>query len=519
MKVDRWLLLITVGALGLRLALALLVTHPGIGDPNHYYNLGQRLVEGHGFTIDYIWQFHVPPPPGQLTHPDDYWMPLTGLIVAASMWALGTSVLAALVPFIVMGALVPPLVYAASRQFGCERRTALLLALSAAVLPEFVLNSLRTDTTIPNVLLLGSAVLLLTHGLQGSSTLAFVGSGVAAGLAYLVRSDSSLLLPMLVATLAAYAVWGRAYIGRWRWALVMPVIAVLLAFPWSARNLQVLGTFSTPKLEYMFFLTDYREHYVYSTELSLQTLLASQTPAQLIGKRLFEMAASVKVMYVTLDVFLPVAVLGGLLLVIAARDRRRLLTLVPTLILLLGIFVFYTVLVPFKSQGGSFKKAYIALIPLLLPLAGYALERAVHQRLQVGLMLIAAAFTAANAVELVRADAAFTARYRSYIEQVAATARALSDTNGDGEIILMAQDPFALRMAGIRAVMIPMEDRDIVLDVARRYNVDYLMMPPDRPALDPLYAGSEQDPRFVPVVTIGGTNAALYGFDFDAGAE
>src|SRR5690606_34354217 len=118
-------------------------------------------------------------------------------------------------------------------------------------------------------------------------------------------------------------------------------------------------------------------HYAYQRDFTLQTMLDQQTPAQIIGKRLFEMAAAAKLMYTALDVFLPVLVAGGLLLVVAARDRERLLALAPTLVLLLGVFVFYTVLVPYKAQAGSFKKAYLTLIPLLLPLAGYALERAV----------------------------------------------------------------------------------------------------------------------------------------------
>ena len=63
MRLNRWLLLITLGALGLRLALALLAAHPGIGDPNHYYNLGRELAAGRGFVIDYIWHRTASPPP------------------------------------------------------------------------------------------------------------------------------------------------------------------------------------------------------------------------------------------------------------------------------------------------------------------------------------------------------------------------------------------------------------------------------------------------------------------------
>jgi hypothetical protein len=222
-------------------------------------------------------------------------------------------------------------------------------------------------------------------------------------------------------------------------------------------------------------------------------------------------------MYTTLDVFLPVAVAGGLLLLLAARDRERLLTLAPALILLGGVFVFYTVFVPLKSQGGSFKKAYITVIPLLLPLAAYALERAVtDRRLRFGVMVLAVGFTGANAVELVRADARFAGTYLDEMQKVVATAKSLPDTNGDGEIILMAQDPFMLRFLGMRSVMLPLEDRETILEVARRYGVDYLMMPPDRPSLDPLYNGEETDPRFVLAAPVGGTKVLLYGFDFEA---
>jgi 4-amino-4-deoxy-L-arabinose transferase-like glycosyltransferase len=511
------LLLICLGALLLRLILLAFVEHPGIADSNHYYNLGRLLADGEGYNIDYIWQYNNPP--DELVHPDDYWMPLTALFPAASMFVLGQSVQAAVLPFVIMGALVPLVAYAAARQFGCTETISLLLAGASALLPEFVLNSLRTDTTMPNVLLVCTSILLLTHGLRQGSGWVFAGSGITAGLAYLVRSDSSLLLPMLVVTLLVYALWGRnlSRPAGWRYAILVPLLALLIALPWSLRNLQLSGTISTPKLEQMFYLTDYREHNVYSTELNLQTLLASQTPLQLIGKRLFEMAASIKLMYTTLDVFLPVAVAGGLLLLFAARDRDRFLTLAPTLILLGGMFVFYTVLVPFKSQGGSFKKAYLTIIPLLLPLAGYALERAIHDpRLRTGAMLLGLIFLGANAVELVRADMRFLHTYLQYMDATVQQVHNLPDTNGDGEIILMAQDPFMLRFFGIRSVIMPMEERDTILEVARRYEVDYLMMPPDRPSLDPLYLGTETDARFVHVADVAGTNVQLYGFDFDA---
>lgn len=501
------LLLICIGALVFRLVLLQFVHFPGVADPNHYYNMGVRLVNGHGFTINYIWQYN--DTYAAVSHPDDYWMPLTSVLPAVSMRLFGIGTAQAVLPFMLLGSLLPLIGYWAVRQFGGDEDSRLFAAVAVAVLPEFVLNSLRTDTTLPNALLLGVSILLLTEGLRGGRWLAFVGSGIAAGLAYLTRSEDLLLLVMLPMTAALYALWKQP--GRWRYLPLIPLIAALIALPWALRTLSINGTLSTPTTGNMFFLTDYRDHYLYDVHLTLQGYLASQTPTQIIGKRLFEMAASVKIMITTLDMFLPVAVLGGLLLMLRERSRRHWMTLSPTLILLLGFFAFYTVLVPFKSQGGSFKKAYLSLIPLLLPLATYAFERAVSdRRLRRGAMALVVGLLAFNAVDLVRLDAQSADNYLASIQKMADVARQLPDRSEDGEIVLMTQDPFILGYVGIPSVVFPFNDRDTVFEVAQRYGVDYLLMPSDRPTLDAMLSGDASDPRFVPVESVPGTPFIFY---------
>jgi hypothetical protein len=501
------LLLICLGALVFRLVLLQFVQFPGIADPNHYYNLGVRLVEGHGFTIDYIWQYNDAYP--AIEHADDYWMPLTGVLPAVSMELFGIGVHQALLPFVLIGSLLPIIGYWAVRQFDGEESSALFAAAVVAVLPEFVLNSLRTDTTLPNALLLGASILLLTEGLKRGGWWRFAASGVALGLAYLTRSENLLMLVVLVITLGLYVLWKQP--SRWRGALLVPLIAVLIALPWALRTLALNGTLSTPTTSNMFFLTDYLDHYFYDRNLTLDGYLASQTLGQIIGKRVFEIAASIKIMITTLDVFLPVAVIGGGWLVLRARSGEHWLTLAPTLILLLGFFAFYPILVPFKSQGGSFKKAYLSLIPLLLPLAIHALERAIaDQRLRYGTMALVVALAAANAVDTVRLDAQASNSYLATIEKMVAAARVMPDTNGDSEILLMSEDPFIIRYAGLKGVIFPNEDRDTIIEVAHRYGVDYLLMPPNRPSLNGLLTGEVVDPRFVQAATVPGTHYSFY---------
>lgn len=519
MKSYKKLGLIVLAALALRLFCLTFVQHPGISDPNHYYNLGVRLTEGYGFTIDYIW--HYKQPPAAVVHPDDYWMPLAGVLAAIPMMVFGVSVDHALILFILIGSLVPVVTYALARQFECSETSSLFAAAAAAVVPEFVLNSVRTDTTIVNVLLVCTSIYLMTRGLKRGGIWNFLGSGIAGGLAYLTRNDSSLLLPVFALTLLVYHFWGNIRQSVLRLGAYVAVtigVAFLVALPWLLRNQQVLGAIAPPGSSSMFFYVNVKEDFAYNRQFTLQTMLASQTIPELIAKRLFELLASFKLAYTTLDMFLPVAVFGGLILLIAARDRQRLLTLTPALIWIVAIFITYPILIPMKSQAGSFKKAYLTIIPLLLPLAAYALDRVITQnRVRIGVMLLAVLFTGANAVELVRADARATNSYLDLMRGVVKVAQALPDTNGDGHIILMAQDPFMLDFLGMSSVLLPDEDRATILQVAQRYGVDYVLMPADRDSLDPIYNGEETDPHFVHAADVPKTTYKFYRFNFDAG--
>ena len=79
-------LIIAVGFM-FRLALLSTVDNPGLHDPVHYFNLGRRLSQGQGFTIDYVW--HYSRLPSEITHSIDHWMPLTGVASCAWRIALG----------------------------------------------------------------------------------------------------------------------------------------------------------------------------------------------------------------------------------------------------------------------------------------------------------------------------------------------------------------------------------------------------------------------------------------------
>lgn len=507
----RKLALVCVAALAIRLGLLLFVDFPGIADPNHYFNLGLRLVEGHGFTLDYIWQYNLPPV--SIEHPIEHWMPGAAVLAAGAMALLGESVKAALLPFVLLGALLPVLSYAWARRLRLGQDASLFSAAAVAALPELMIYSLRTDTVIPFSICIGGSLLLLQRGFERGESWPFAACGIGVGLAYLTRSDALLLLPTTLVSAAIYPRWGRVRSeGVWARAALLVLAALVVVSPWLIRNLQTFGVLATPELDDMFFFTSHDDHYAYGRDFTLGSMMEAQTLGQIVGKRLFELAAAVKVMIQSLGVLLPVAVAGGVLLLVAERDHRRMLTLAPIAILLAGLLVSYPLLLPYKSQAGSFKKAFVSTLPLVVPVGAYAIERAVtERRFRWATMALVVALAGANAVDAIRLEQAASAEYLSEVRAMAAEAVRLPDMTGDDQLVLMAQDPFILRYVGLRSVMFPSESRDGIIDIAEKYHVDYLLMPADREALDPLLIDETLDPRFTPVADVPGTPFRFFG--------
>ncbi|MGJ3239621.1 MAG: ArnT family glycosyltransferase [Anaerolineae bacterium] len=515
MRQRNWvLLMIVLASLLLRLGLMTLIENPGLNDQTHYYNLGQRLLNGEGFTIDYVW--HYSALPEDIVHPIDHWMPLSGVAVALGMAVFGEGALPALAVFVLVGALLPVIVFISAKQYGLEDHTALIAAAFAISLPDFVWNSLRSDSTILNMALMSASIVAFVHGVRHADWRAYLLSGVIGGVAYLTRNDSILLLPLVVSSGVVYLVAGKSFARRgqlWQIALVLVGFSVVVA-PWIVRNVQVLGMTGSPETSRMFFMVDAKDHYAYNIPLTLETMFERKTSAEHLAKRLFELAAALKQMLVSLDVLLPMFVGAGVLILLFERRREQLLIAVPTGLWVLGILIAYPLLLPYKSQSGSFEKAYLTIIPLLLPVAALAVERIFKaDRWRDVIVVLTVIVMAANSYDLIRYETTRANSFYAYIAQAVETAQALPDVSGDGEIRLMTQDPYIMSYYGISSVMIPFtQTREDVLAIAERYGIDYLMMPAARPVLDPIFEQGETDPRFVYSDAVLDGNRTIFAF-------
>lgn len=492
-----WPVTIILLALLPRLVLWTLSTHPGLWDPTEYYNLAVNLYQGDGFTLDYIWSFANDPQ--AVTHPIDHWLPLPGVLAAGSFALFGVSVQAALLPFVLLGVVQSLLVYGFARRIGTTIGSAVLAALATAWMPWLFLSSLHTDTTT----LFG----VLGFGVSAAVYLAVTAdgrwlwlAGVLAGLAMLTRNDA-LMLIVAGAAGGAWIAW-RTGANRIRWGHLAGAVLllVLVIAPWLVRNHHELGTPWPGSTAQSLFVTDHEDFYAYSKEISLQTYLDQGIPA-IVGKIAFELSASVKLLYTLVELIFPVAIVAGLLEALWSRwrgsgDRIDLLPYAPAFAFIVFTLAAYGVLMPYLSQGGSFKKAYLAMVPFLLIIGAQAVERYVRSR---GAFVLVSVITLvlllANAVELTRADFKTNVQQQAIFEDLDDVLDELQ-SQSEREIILMTRDPWSVNyVTGYRAVMVPNEPLDVILEAADRYGVTHILAPVPRPAIKVLDRGDVTHPR------------------------
>lgn len=484
-----WMILIA--GFIVRLAAAYVAPHPGIADSNHYYNLGRNLAEGRGFVIDYIWNYHTPPE--TVTHPIDYWMPLPALPPALMLTFFPDNLFAALIPSVLIGTLLAALTYAIAAAMKLDEQIRLLAMLGVVFLPEFVLNSARTDTTLLYILFIGISCISFYKGLMDHPYWLLL-AGIAAGLAHLSRQDAIIIAPAFVLALVIH--WrfnDKPLPFRWLW--LIPLGWVLTLAPWMWRNHELYGVLLPSGASRTLFMTSFIDQFTYGRDLTFDHYLAWGMP-NIVANWITMALANVKTMYTVLGIGLPITALIGLGGLIWKKEKNRWLMQILPICIVLGLFAFYSFVTPFHTQGGSFKKSYLLLIPFLSVVGAWAIWTFIQPKQiawAVGLLL--AGFGLLGSFDLVRLDFAVARNFNQSVIDLDVTLQERGDVNGDGEIIIMTQDPFILNLYGYPALMLPSDPRDMILEAAYRYDVDYILLPAARESLDDLYNQVEIDPR------------------------
>ncbi|HEX5467081.1 MAG TPA: hypothetical protein VFW92_10460, partial [Candidatus Limnocylindrales bacterium] len=259
-------------ALAVRASAAVQVSLPPSQVSAYYLDVARNLATGHGLTADVLWSYASPP----LTLPQPafaLWMPLASWLAALPMAVTGQATLvAAQAAFVVLGALVAPLVWAVAQEAAAldgltGRRAATVAAgsgLLAAAFGPFLLPVMGPDSSLPFTVLALVACLLmprllaavdLEHG--GTAYRAGIGLGVVLGLAYLARQEAlelGIAYLVLLGPAARYLAPG----ARARWiarTLAAPIAAgAVIVLPWLARTWLTFGSLGSQATENLLFV-------------------------------------------------------------------------------------------------------------------------------------------------------------------------------------------------------------------------------------------------------------------------
>ena len=255
--------------LGLIVALgvASLQSLPGYLDSDYYFVGGLQLVEGKGFTEPFLWNYL--DDPSGLPHPSHtYWLPLSSMLAAISMFITGQQTYAsARLIFILIAACIPPLTAYLAQDITKRRGLALTSGL-LAVFSVYYLPFMPVTDNYGPFMLLGGLIFLL---IKKERWWAFLLMGLLAGLMNLARSDGLLWLGLL----GLLALWRSAEteqpVKNKIRSFIVSGFLILIGYmvvmaPWYARNISVFGSPMAPGGSRILWLTNYNDTFAFPAE-------------------------------------------------------------------------------------------------------------------------------------------------------------------------------------------------------------------------------------------------------------
>ena len=237
---------------------------PGYLDSDYYYVGGLQLVEGKGFTEPFLWNYL--DDPAGLPHPSHtYWLPLSSILAAISMFVTGQHTYAAArLIFILIAATIPLLTAKLALDITGRRDLSLTSGLLAVFSIYYMPFMPVTDNYGPYMLLGGLIFLLI----KKERWWAFLLMGLLAGLMSLARSDGLLWLGLLGlsslwrATETDQPIKNKIQSFVFSGALLVVGFLVVMG-PWYARNIALFGSPMAPGGSHILWLTNYNDTFAF----------------------------------------------------------------------------------------------------------------------------------------------------------------------------------------------------------------------------------------------------------------
>ena len=505
-------------------------------DSAYYVGVAGRLASGQGLTADVLWTYASPP----LALPQPafaLWMPLASLLAAIPMVLGGTtSLFAAQLAMIVVGAALAPLTWyvadqaAASNGLTGRRRATVALGsgLVAALFGPFLVAVTGPDSSVPFAVLAVAACCAMPRALDAASGRRWgVVLGVLMGLGYLARQEAIWLgltyLLLLLPELRRRVPGERA---AWLARTLGPVVVAgaIVVAPWLVRQALVLGSpFPGQAIENLWF-TRNQDVFAFAQPPTMAAFLA-QGPAVIAG----HIVAGLwhQLVDVLLLPTLPVGVFGLLGLVWAwqtpaLRSPTALRALTIAAIL---TFLATGLLFPVATLAGTYLHASGPGLVALVVVAALATNRVVAA---IGAWRgwdkqnawLAPLLTLALALPLAGLEVWLTSSFatnQAARESAAAVAVASQVPAQAGGPVIISDEPIGFGLAtGRPMVILPDEAPADVLQLARQFDARAVLMFGEVARSAPGFDGAACfSPGSLPAAA--GSHARLYLIDRTAG--
>lgn len=510
---DRyWISFLLIGlglGLALRIYLASFAEMPGHGDSAFYYTVAKNIANGRGPVVDYIVYFFS----GLLPLPHyagDFWNPTASYLISIPMILFGSSISTALIAPIAAGLIPAWAAFLACRDYSQSLPAAVAAGLLTFFSPFQVWFSVTTEAIVFSGAFGSLALYFMIKGRADPRS--FLAAAIFTGLAHLIRQDNVLLLLTLVACIflsPSLSFRNKTHLVTWALAFHFLILSPVLI-----RNYQEFQLPFPPGPAKTAFLTTYEDFHSYNKEIDWDTLRATLGIRGILKKRWHTAIENLG----QLDYFIDSTVAVIFLLsvcgtVIARGNRARLPSLLPPLIFLLLAYSFYS-LVASYSGPGSLIKSLGALMPFIcIVIADFMVNNLRHKLLLVSWIVLLCAYMGYQGFEKNYASTLYyNDMYQKY-KLVGSTIAADAAERGENpqEITILARDTWDVyEGTGFKTVMVPNNDLETILFVARHYRAHYILLPADRPALNKIYLNTTPDPRFTFLDGVPGTDMRIY---------
>jgi len=476
--------LLFILGLGVALGIASLQTLPGYLDSDYYFVGGLQLVEGKGFTEPFLWNYL--DDPAGLPHPSHtYWLPLSSILAAISMFVTGQHTYAAArLIFILIAACIPPVTAYLALDI-TERRDLALTSGLLAVFSVYYLPFMPVTDNYAPFILMGGLIFLLA---KKERRWAFLTMGLLAGLMNLARSDGLLWLGLLGLLALWRSIETDQSIKNKIQSFVMSgsLIAIgylLVMAPWYARNISVFGSPMAPGGGRILWLTNYNDTFAFPAD---QVNMGSWLDAG------WGAALKVRLWALRMNVTNAFAAQGGILLFPfiligywqVRHDIRARLAGTGWLILL----VVMTLIFPLAGARGGFFHAGAAFQPFWWALAPLGLDRLVdalyHRKVLTaehagtvfqGLLVVISVLLTGVIVQVRILQPGWQPEEELYIE----VEQFLVEQGARPDEIAIVRNPAGYYIvSGRSTIVMPPGGPETILALAARYDASYFVLEP-----------------------------------------